>query len=137
MQQAFITYAGVQCGFCSPGFIMSAKGLLMRNPNPTRAEVREWFTRHGNICRCTGYKPVVDAVMAAAAVLRGKRPGTTSPFPAGGRPALRFGLPETDGAFPCAGTVRFRSRHRRPYAGRRAASGRRAGAVRSCADTVH
>ena len=73
LQQAFITYAGVQCGFCSPGFIMSAKGLLMRNPDPTREEVREWFTRHGNICRCTGYKPVVDAVMAAAAVLRGEK----------------------------------------------------------------
>lgn len=73
LQQAFVTYAGVQCGFCSPGFIMSAKGLLLHNPDPTREEVRDWFTRHGNICRCTGYKPVVDAVMVAAAVLRGEK----------------------------------------------------------------
>ena len=71
LQRAFMTYASVQCGFCSPGFIMSAKGLLMRNPDPTREEVREWFTRHGNVCRCTGYKPIVDAVMEAAAVMRG------------------------------------------------------------------
>ena len=66
LQRAFMTYASVQCGFCSPGFIMSAKGLLMRNPDPTREEVREWLTRHGNVCRCTGYKPIVDAVMEAA-----------------------------------------------------------------------
>ena len=73
LQRAFMTYASVQCGFCSPGFIMSAKGLLMRNPDPTREEVREWFTRHGNVCRCTGYKPIVDAVMEAAAVMRGEK----------------------------------------------------------------
>ena len=73
LQQAFLTYASVQCGFCSPGFIMSAKGLLNENPTPTRQDVRNWFTSHNNICRCTGYKPVVDAVMAAAAVLRGEK----------------------------------------------------------------
>ena len=73
LQQAFLTYAGVQCGFCSPGFIMSARGLLLENPSPTRQEVRDWFTRHNNICRCTGYKPIVDAVMAASAVMRGEK----------------------------------------------------------------
>jgi aldehyde oxidoreductase len=73
LQLAFITYAGVQCGFCSPGFIMSAKALLLENPAPTRQEVRSWFTRHNNICRCTGYKPIVDAVIAAAAVMRGEK----------------------------------------------------------------
>jgi aldehyde oxidoreductase len=73
LQLAFVTYAGVQCGFCSPGFIMSAKGLLDSNLAPTRQEVRDWFTRHRNLCRCTGYKPIVDAVMAAAAVLRGEK----------------------------------------------------------------
>lgn len=73
LQQAFLTYAGVQCGFCSPGFIMSAKALLQENPDPTRQQVRDWFTVHRNICRCTGYKPIVDAVMAAAAVLRGEK----------------------------------------------------------------
>jgi aldehyde oxidoreductase len=72
LQQAWITYGGVQCGFCSPGFIVSAKGLLDQNPSPTREEVREWFHRHKNLCRCTGYKPLVDAVMAAAGVLRGE-----------------------------------------------------------------
>lgn len=73
LQQAFITYAAVQCGFCSPGFIMSAKGLLSKNPAPTRQEVRDWFTRNNNICRCTGYKPIVDAVIAAAEVMRGEK----------------------------------------------------------------
>jgi len=73
LQQAFLTYASVQCGFCSPGFIMSAKALLNENPAPTREQVRDWFTSHNNICRCTGYKPIVDAVMAAAAVMRGEK----------------------------------------------------------------
>ena len=73
LQQAWITYGGVQCGFCTPGFIVSAYGLLQENPAPTREEVRAWFTRHRNLCRCTGYKPLVDATMAAAAVLRGEK----------------------------------------------------------------
>lgn len=72
LQQAWITYGGVQCGFCTPGFIVSAYGLLSENLNPTREEVREWFAKHRNICRCTGYKPIVDAVMAAAKVMRGE-----------------------------------------------------------------
>ncbi|MCL2126163.1 MAG: molybdopterin-dependent oxidoreductase [Oscillospiraceae bacterium] len=72
IQQAWITYGGVQCGFCSPGFIVSAYGLLMTNLKPTRDEVRDWFKKHRNICRCTGYKPLVDAVMAAAKVMRGE-----------------------------------------------------------------
>ena len=72
LQQAWITYGGVQCGFCSPGFIVSAYGLLKENADPTREEVREWFRKHRNICRCTGYKPLVDAVMAAAKVMRGE-----------------------------------------------------------------
>lgn len=72
LQRAWITYGGVQCGFCTPGFIMSAKGLLDKNLNPTREEVRDWFTKHNNLCRCTGYKPLVDAVMAAAALMRGE-----------------------------------------------------------------
>ncbi|HWQ76402.1 MAG TPA: molybdopterin cofactor-binding domain-containing protein [Syntrophomonas sp.] len=72
LQQAFITYGGVQCGFCSPGFIVSAKGLLDKNPSPTREEVRQWFTTNKNACRCTGWKPIVDAVMEAAKVMRGE-----------------------------------------------------------------
>ena len=73
LQQAWITYGGAQCGFCTPGFIVSAYGLLKSNPSPTREEVRAWFQAHHNVCRCTGYKPLVDAVMAAAAVMRGER----------------------------------------------------------------
>ena len=72
LQQAWITYGGAQCGFCSPGFIVSAYGLLAENTSPTREEVRAWFKKHHNICRCTGYKPLVDAVMAAAKVMRGE-----------------------------------------------------------------
>lgn len=73
LQQAWITYGGVQCGFCSPGFIVSAKALLDENPSPTREEVRAWFQKNRNVCRCTGYKPLVDAVMEAAAVMRGEK----------------------------------------------------------------
>ncbi|MBN1381177.1 MAG: molybdopterin-dependent oxidoreductase [Deltaproteobacteria bacterium] len=74
LQLAFIKYGSVQCGFCTPGFIMSSKGLLDVNPKPTRQDVRNWFTRHNNLCRCTGYKQIVDAVMAAAEVIRGEKP---------------------------------------------------------------
>ena len=73
LQQAWITYGGVQCGFCTPGFIVSAYGLLQENPNPTRQEVRAWFEKNRNVCRCTGYKPLVDCVMEAAAVMRGEK----------------------------------------------------------------
>lgn len=72
IQEAWIRYGGVQCGFCSPGFIISAKALLDSNPNPTRDDVRAWFTKNKNACRCTGYKPLIDATMAAAKVLRGE-----------------------------------------------------------------
>ncbi|QGY41497.1 molybdopterin-dependent oxidoreductase [Pseudodesulfovibrio cashew] len=72
IQLAWIAHGGAQCGFCSPGFIVSTVGLLESNPNPTRDEVRDWFQKHRNACRCTGYKPLVDAVMSAAAVMRGE-----------------------------------------------------------------
>lgn len=72
LQLAWIRYGSVQCGFCTPGFIVSAKALLDENPSPTRKEVRDWFQKHRNACRCTGYRPLVDAVMAAAAVMRGE-----------------------------------------------------------------
>ncbi|MBR4741281.1 MAG: molybdopterin-dependent oxidoreductase, partial [Desulfovibrio sp.] len=73
LQQAWIFHGAAQCGFCTPGFIVSSKALLDENPNPTREDVRNWFNKHHNICRCTGYKPLVDAVMDAAAVLRGEK----------------------------------------------------------------
>ncbi len=65
VQQAFWDEHGAQCGFCTPGMIMTAKQILERNPNPTEQEIREGL--EGNICRCTGYQHIVNAVKAAAA----------------------------------------------------------------------
>ena len=72
LQIAWIVHNGAQCGFCTPGFIVSAKALLDENQKPNRQEVRDWFQKHRNACRCTGYKPCVDAVMDAARVVRGE-----------------------------------------------------------------
>ncbi|MDO4581281.1 MAG: molybdopterin-dependent oxidoreductase [Bacillota bacterium] len=72
LQVAFAHLGAVQCGFCTPGFIVSAYALLKENPSPSREQVRAWFKKHSNYCRCTGYKQIVDAVMAAARVLRGE-----------------------------------------------------------------
>jgi aldehyde oxidoreductase len=72
LQLAWMAHGGAQCGFCSPGFIVSAKGLLDTNASPTREDVRDWFQKHRNACRCTGYQPLIDAVMDAARVLRGE-----------------------------------------------------------------
>ncbi len=72
LQAAWVKYGAAQCGFCTPGFIVAAKVLLDENPNPTRKEVRAWFSKNKNACRCTGYKPIVDSVMAAAKVMRGE-----------------------------------------------------------------
>ena len=69
MQQAFHSHHALQCGFCTPGMIMSAVALLDRNPNPTEAEVREGL--EGNLCRCTGYHNIVAAVLDVAAQRRG------------------------------------------------------------------
>ncbi|MGX9366982.1 molybdopterin-dependent aldehyde oxidoreductase [Desulfoplanes sp. PS50] len=72
VQLAWMVHGGAQCGFCTSGFIVSAKALLDENDNPSRQDVRDWFQKHHNVCRCTGYKPLVDAVMDAARVLRGE-----------------------------------------------------------------
>lgn len=72
LQVAWMAHGCAQCGFCSPGFIMTSKVLLDNNPNPTLEEVRDWFQKNRNLCRCTGYKPLVDAVMDAARVIRGE-----------------------------------------------------------------
>jgi aerobic-type carbon monoxide dehydrogenase small subunit (CoxS/CutS family) len=64
LQQAFIDNGGIQCGFCTPGMVMSARALIMRNPEPTEAEVKESIC--GNLCRCTGYKPIVAAILDGA-----------------------------------------------------------------------
>lgn len=64
IQQAFQDHHGLQCGFCTPGMIMSAAALLKDNPKPTEAEIRDYL--EGNICRCTGYQGIVNAIMAAS-----------------------------------------------------------------------
>ena len=64
IQQAFQDYHGLQCGFCTPGMVMTAAALLRDNPTPTEAEVREYL--EGNICRCTGYHNIVRAILAAS-----------------------------------------------------------------------
>ena len=64
LQQSFINHAAVQCGYCTPGMILSAKALLARNPNPTETEVRKAIA--GNLCRCTGYVNIVRAILAVA-----------------------------------------------------------------------
>ena len=68
LQQAFIDRGAVQCGFCTPGMIMMAKALLDENPKPSRQEVKE--SLGGNLCRCTGYVKIIDAVLAAAETMR-------------------------------------------------------------------
>jgi len=73
IQVAWIAHGGAQCGFCTPGFIVSTKALIDSNPNPTREDVRDWFQKYRNACRCTGYKQLVDAVLDAAAVMRGDK----------------------------------------------------------------
>ncbi|MDR1044403.1 MAG: molybdopterin-dependent oxidoreductase, partial [Candidatus Adiutrix sp.] len=74
LQKAWIKHGGAQCGFCTPGFIMSSLALLKSNLQPSRGEVRDWFQKNRNACRCTGYIPLVDAVMDAAKVMRGEMP---------------------------------------------------------------
>ncbi|MGA3085557.1 MAG: (2Fe-2S)-binding protein [Thermodesulfobacteriota bacterium] len=64
IQQAFVEHGSIQCGFCSPGMILSAKALLDKNPTPAKSEIREAIS--GNLCRCTGYQKIVDAIQAVA-----------------------------------------------------------------------
>jgi len=67
IQQAFQDHHGLQCGFCTPGMVMSAADLLKKNPKPSEHEIRDWL--EGNICRCTGYHNIVKSIQAAAASL--------------------------------------------------------------------
>jgi carbon-monoxide dehydrogenase small subunit len=71
VQQKFLEHAALQCGFCTPGFIVAAKALLDYNPNPTEEETRYWLA--GNLCRCTGYDKIIRAVLDAAAEMRGEQ----------------------------------------------------------------
>ena len=69
LQQKFLEHASLQCGICTPGFLVASKALLDRNPDPSEHEVRHWLA--GNLCRCTGYDKIVRAVLDAAEVARG------------------------------------------------------------------
>ena len=70
LQTKFLEHAALQCGICTPGFLVAAKALLEKNPDPTETEVRYWLA--GNLCRCTGYHKIVEAVLDAAAEMRGR-----------------------------------------------------------------
>jgi carbon-monoxide dehydrogenase small subunit len=69
LQQKFLEHAALQCGICTPGFLVAARSLLERNPDPTEEEVRFWLA--GNLCRCTGYNKIIEAVLDAAREMRG------------------------------------------------------------------
>ncbi len=69
LQKKFIEHAALQCGICTPGFLIAARALLERNPDPTESEVRFWLA--GNLCRCTGYQKIVEAVLDAGREMRG------------------------------------------------------------------
>jgi carbon-monoxide dehydrogenase small subunit len=69
IQAAFKEHHGLQCGYCTPGMVMSAADLLQRNKNPSEHDIRDWL--EGNICRCTGYHNIVKAIQAAAQAMRG------------------------------------------------------------------
>jgi carbon-monoxide dehydrogenase small subunit len=71
IQQAFLENAALQCGICTPGFIVASKALLEKEPNPSEARVRHWLA--GNLCRCTGYDKIVKAVVDAANTMGGKK----------------------------------------------------------------
>jgi aerobic carbon-monoxide dehydrogenase small subunit len=70
LQRKFIEHAALQCGVCTPGLLVAAKSLLERNPDPTEEEVRLWLA--GNLCRCTGYTKIIDAVLDAGREMRGQ-----------------------------------------------------------------
>jgi carbon-monoxide dehydrogenase small subunit len=73
LQDAFVQHGAIQCGFCSPGFILTAKALLDTNPAPTEQEV--WEAVAGNLCRCTGYQNIIEAILAAAKEIGGTKNG--------------------------------------------------------------
>jgi carbon-monoxide dehydrogenase small subunit len=69
LQQKFLDHAALQCGICTPGFLVAARSLLEKNPDPTETEIRYWLA--GNLCRCTGYDKIIRAVLDAAKEMRG------------------------------------------------------------------
>jgi len=110
LQTWFLKLGAVQCGFCIPGILMSAKGFLERRPNPTAEEVRQALV--GNLCRCGGYQKIIAAVLAAAAELRGESLGERKEMSGGG--ALGRSLPKLDGVPKVTGAAQFAADLRRP-----------------------
>ena len=108
LQAAFVEHHGLQCGFCTPGMLMTALDLLARDPDPSDDEIRDAI--QGNYCRCTGYQTIVDSIRNGAAVMRGE-------------PALRWALDGARYAQPSAG----QSAHSQPVAGQPVASRHAAG----------
>ena len=76
LQAAFVEHHGLQCGYCTPGMLMTALDLIERNPSPDDGEIRHAL--HGNLCRCTGYQSIVASIRDGAAVMRGEEPTTWS-----------------------------------------------------------
>lgn len=109
LQKSFLAYGAVQCGFCTPGMLMSAKALLDKHPNPTENDIRVSIS--GNLCRCTGYAKIVDAIMAAAAELRGEQevkwPITTGEDIIGSRVTRVDGIPKVTGEAKFADDISF------------------------------
>jgi len=102
LQKAFLAYGAVQCGFCTPGVLMSAKALLDKNLNPTPEEIKMAIS--GNLCRCTGYKKIIDAVMAAAAELRKEKLIT---MPSVGEQVVGSSVARVDGIPKVTGQAKF------------------------------
>lgn len=110
LQKWFLHLGAVQCGFCTPGVLMSAKALLDANPSPTEMDVREALS--GNLCRCTGYRKIVDAVLAAAAELRGEEVADRPDRDKSG--GLGRSLIKVDGVPKVLGTAHFAADLYRP-----------------------
>lgn len=104
IQEAFVLAGAVQCGYCTPGMIMAAKGLLDKNPNPDREEIKHALRR--NLCRCTGYAKIIDAVILAGRFIRGEiSPKDVRPDPAG--PLIGVSHPRPSAMVKACGTAQF------------------------------
>ncbi|PID72761.1 MAG: aldehyde oxidoreductase [Desulfobulbus propionicus] len=108
IQMSWMVHGGAQCGFCTPGFIVSTKALLDTNPDPSREDIRDWFQKYRNACRCTGYKQLVDAVQDAAKVLKGEKTLQDLAFqlPEDGK-ILGTNLPRPSAAAKVTGTIDY------------------------------
>ena len=103
LQQAFVDHGAVQCGFCTPGMVLAAVALLDENPHPTEAQVREAIA--GNLCRCTGYAKIVDAVLSVDGHGLSVTPMTTEPLVVGKR------LPRVDAIDKVTGAAKYTGDH--------------------------